>query len=262
VGDRPGDEEEEMVKDKDSLVELKRRSGMCRVELKPSAFPEDLWPFVMNEQKTLVPERWKGYDPDTIHQDVEKLLQELKVSDERQYARPYFQAQALANIDRYLVKGKNKVTPMIHEKFTHKMELIPGSRPRKELPQRFSETQNAFLKAKLEILEREGRIIQREGLEKSDWLHRLVLVENAPKMAAFRAKHGDNIQQALNDPANSYEVSQLCRLTVDCREINKCLVVEPYPMPDINIGKENIIGSRYMSTSDAADAFYTVPIRE
>jgi len=262
AGDRPGDEEEEMVKDKDSLVELKRRSGMCRVELKPSAFPEDLWPFVMNEQKTLVPERWKGYDPDTIHQDVEKLLQELKVSEERQYARPYFQAQALANIDRYLVKGKNKVTPMIHEKFTHKMELIPGSRPRKELPQRFSETQNAFLKAKLEILEREGRIIQREGLEKSDWLHRLVLVENAPKMAAFRAKHGDNIQQALNDPANSYEVSQLCRLTVDCREINKCLVVEPYPMPDINIGKENIIGSRYMSTSDAADAFYTVPIRE
>jgi hypothetical protein len=81
-------------------------------------------------------------------------------------------------------------------------------------------------------------------------------------MAAFRLKYGNNVQEALNDPENAYEVSQLCRLTVDCREINKCLVVEPYPMPDLNIGKENIIGSRYLSTSDAADAFYTVPIRE
>jgi hypothetical protein len=216
----------------------------------------------MNDQKMLVQGRWEGYDPTTIVEEIEHLLVELKVSPERQYAQPYFRAQALANLDRFLVKGRDKITPMIHSKYTHKMELIPGTRPRKELPQRFSETQNAFLKAKLAILEKEGRIVQKEGLEKTDWLHRLVIVENGPKMAAFRLKYGNDVQEALNDPANSYEVSQLCRLTIDCREINKCLVVEPYPMPDLNIGKENIIGSRYLSTSDAADAFYTVPIRE
>jgi hypothetical protein len=33
-------------------------------------------------------------------------------------------------------------------------------------------------------------------------------------------------------------------------------------MPENSMGKEHIIGSRYMSTSDAADAFYAVPIRE
>jgi hypothetical protein len=129
---------------------------------------------------------------------------------------------------------------MIHDKYTHKMELIPGSRPRRELPQKLSETQNAFLKAKLAILEREGRIVQKEGLDKTDWLHRMVLVENGPKMAAFRLKHGEGVQQALHDPANEYEVSQLYRLTIDCREINKCLIKEPYPMPDINLGKEKL----------------------
>jgi len=257
-----GDEEEEKIKDKESLISLKGRSGHSFLDLRPQGFPEELWPYVMNDQKALVQERWEGYDPDTIAEEVAFLLTELKVSPERKYAQPYFQAQALANLDRLVVKGREKITPMIHSKYTHRMELIPGTRPRKELPQRFSETQNAFLKAKLAILEREGRIIQKEGLEKSDWLHRLVIVENAPKMAAFRLKYGNDVQQALNDPDNSYEISQLCRLTIDCREINKCLVVEPYPMPDLNIGKENIIGSRYLSTSDAADAFYTVPIRE
>ena len=261
-GEAVGDEEEERQKDKESLTDLKRRSGHCHNELRPDAFPEELWPYVINDQKLLVSQRWVGYDPGTIREDVAHLLNELKVSPERVYAQPYFQAQALANIDRLVVKGKDKITPMIHSKYTHKMELIPGTRPRKELPQRFSETQNAFLKAKLAILEKEGRIVQKEGLDRSDWLHRLVIVENGPKMAAFRLKHGNDVQQALNDPANSYEISQLCRLTIDCREINKCLVVEPYPMPDLNIGKENIIGSRYLSTSDAADAFYTVPIRE
>ena len=33
-------------------------------------------------------------------------------------------------------------------------------------------------------------------------------------------------------------------------------------MPNPDMGKEHIIGSRYMSISDAADAFYAVPIRE
>ena len=104
--------------------------------------------------------------------------------------------------------------------------------------------------------------MQKEGLEKDDWLHRLVLVEYPAKMAAFRLKYGDRTQEALNDPANSYEVSQLMRLTVDCRDINMGLVVEPYPMPEITIGREHINGSRYMSSADAADAFFAVSIRE
>jgi hypothetical protein len=256
------DEETEKLKDAESITKLSLASGQSLLELKPDLFPDELWSYVLNEQKPFVQERWIGYEPTTLAEEITQLLQDLRISEERKYALPYFQAQALANLDRFLVKGKDKVTPLIDSKYTHKMELLPGTRPRKELPQKFSETQNAFLKAKLKILEKEGRIVQKEGLDKSDWLHRLVLVEIAPRMAAFRLKHGNDIQQALNDPANEYEVSQLFRLTVDCRELNKGLIIEPYPMPDINMGKENIIGSRYLSTSDAADAFYTVPIRE
>ena len=236
--------------------------GGQKEEVRPDAFPRDLWPFVLNDQKVLVKTRWEGYDKGQLPKLIEQFLSELQVSNERPYASPYFIAQALANLDRFVVKDKDGVPPLIHDKFTHRMELLPGVRARKELPQRFSETQNAFLKAKLSILEEQGRIKLKEGLRRDDWLHRLVLVEHPARMAAFRLKHGDDAQMAMNDLTNRYEVSQLYRLTLDCREINKGLAIEPYPMPDNSMGKEHIIGSRYLSTSDAADAFYAVPIRE
>ena len=256
------EEEDEISKDSDCLETLQQLTGPGLEGYKPRAFPKDLWPYVFNNQKTLVKERWAGYDEDDLPRLIDDFLTELKVSDERPYAKPYFVAQALANLDRFVIKSKVGIPPLINEKFTQKMELLPGTRVRKELPQRFSENQNAFLKAKLSILEEQGRIKQKDGLKKEDWLHRLVLVENPTRMAAFRLKYGDLTQQAMNDPANRYEVSQLYRLTIDCREINKCLVVEPYPMPENSMGKEHIIDSRYMSTSDAADAFYAVPIRD
>ena len=255
-------EENEKEKDSPSLQFLRQTSGMGFGEERPPAFPLDLWGYVLHAQKHLVKERWEGYDQERLPQEVCRLLAELQISEERPYAVKYFQAQALANLDRFVVKGVDGVPPLIHEKYTHKMELMPGTRPRKELPQRFSENQNAFLRAKLDILEKQGRIMQKEGLNKEDWLHRLVLVEYPARMAAFRLKYGVNTQEAMMDPANAYEVSQLFRLCIDCREINKCLAIEPYPMPEITIGKENIVGSRYLTTTDAADAFFAVPLRE
>ena len=256
------EEEDEFNKDSGCLETLQHLTGPGLEEFRPQAFPAELWPYVFNGQKTLVKERWNGYDEKSLPTLVNDFLTELKVSDERPYAKPYFIAQALANLDRFVIKSREGIPPLINEKFTQKMELLPGTRIRKELPQRFSENQTSFLRAKLAILEEQGRIKQKDGMKKEDWLHRLVLVENPTRMAAFRLKYGDKTQQAMNDPGNRYEVSQLYRLTIDCREINKCLVVEPYPMPDNSMGKEHIIGSRYMSTSDAADAFYAVPIRE
>ena len=255
-------DEEESDIDSSCLEELKQLTGPGRESDKPKAFPVELWSFVFNDQKHFVKERWEGYDTDSLPKLIEQFLTDLQVSDERPYAKPYFVAQALANMDRFVIKSKDGIPPLIHDRFTHRMELLPGVRPRKELPQRFSETQNAFLRAKLSILEEQGRIKLKEGLRKEDWLHRLVLVEHPARMAAFRLKYGDEAQKAMNNLANRYEVSQLYRLTLDCREINKGLAVEPYPMPENSMGKEHIIGSRYLSTSDAADAFYAVPIRE
>jgi hypothetical protein len=118
------------------------------------------------------------------------------------------------------------------------MDLIPGWRLRKESPQKFSETHNAFLRSKLRILERKKRIKQNQGSNKTDWLHCLVLVEQATQMTAFRLKHYEDIQSALNGPANEREVSQLYRLTVDYKELNKCIeTAEPYPTSDIDIKK-------------------------
>ena len=254
--------EEEISIDAKCLEQLKLLTSQARDRERPNAFPAELWRYVLDDQKQHVKRRWEGYETDSLPKIIEQFLSELQVSDERPYAKPYFVAQALANLDRFVVKSKDGVPPLIHDRFTHRMELLPGVRARKELSQRFSETQNAFLRAKLSILEEQGRIKLKEGLRKDDWLHRLVLVEHPTRMAAFRQKYGDNAQNAMNDLKNRYEVSQLFRLTLDCREINKVLAVEPYPMPDNSMGKEHIIGSRYMSTSDAADAFYAVPIRE
>ena len=252
----------EQTLDEPDLVYLREKCTDCYQNLMPKGFPEDLWPFVLDDDKPLIAERWKGYDLEKVGEKIDRLKNELRISNERPYAYPYFLAQAIANLDRYEVKESDGVTPTIHKRFTHCIELYPNSRPVREKPQRFSETQNAFLKAKLNILEQQGKVKQRNGLIDGDWLHRLVLVEYPTRMEKFRAKYGDNVQAALNDPANEYEVSQLFRLTVDCREVNKVTIIEPYPMPDNNMGKENIIGSRYMSISDAADAFYAVPVRE
>ena len=125
----------EEEKDKESLDYLRSVTGQGFGDLRPPAFPADLWSYVLNSQKPLVSERWKGYDPSTLPQEIEKFLSEVKVSEERPYAYKYFLAQALANMDRFVVKDKDGIPPMIHEKFTHKMELMPGTRPKKALPQ-------------------------------------------------------------------------------------------------------------------------------
>ena len=253
--------EDEQTKDAPSLEQLAILCTDSLHQLKPTGFPDDLWKYTFDTQKYEISQRWEGYDPTKVTEKIEQLKSELKISQERPYAIPYYIAQAIANLDRFMVKESDGTTPLIDAKFTHGVELMSGTRPVREKPQRFSETQNAFLRAKLNILEKQGKVLRRSGLQEGDWLHRMVLVEYPDRMAAFRAKHGENVMKALNDPANEYEVSQLFRLTIDCRELNKCTIVEPYPMPDNNMGKENIIGSRYMSTSDAADAFYAVQIR-
>ena len=247
--------------DEADLVYLREKCTDCHRDIMPKGFPDDLWPFVCDTEKIQVLERWKGYNLEKVGEKIEKLRNEIRISKERPYAYPYYLAQAIANLDRYEVKESDGVTPLIHERFTHSIETYTNTRAVREKPQRFSETQNAFLRAKLNILESQGKVQQRNGLQDGDWLHRLVLVEYPTRMEKFRAKYGNDVQKALNGPANEYEVSQLFRLTIDCREVNKVTIIEPYPMPDNNMGKENIIGSRYMSTSDAADAFYAVPIR-
>ena len=73
-----GTEEEEKLKDKESLEDLRCRSGPVMLEHRPKAFPEELWQFVLNDQKPLVKDRWEGYQQDTIAQDIGKLLTELK----------------------------------------------------------------------------------------------------------------------------------------------------------------------------------------
>ena len=254
--------ESEEEQDRACLLHLSKVCTDNAHELRPSVFPIGLWKYVMDDQKPLVNNRWQGYDPKKISEKITKLLTELKISKERPYAVPYFEAQALANMDRFEVKESDGTTPLIHERFTHRVELLPGARPKREKPQKFSEMQNAFLRAKLSVLEKEGKLKQRNGLQDGDWLHRLVLPEYPTRIEEFRLKYGSKTQEALNDPANEYEVSQLYRLTVDCRELNNVTVIEPFPMPDNNMGKENIIGSRYMNVSDAADAFFAVPIRE
>ena len=139
---------------------------------RPPAFPLELWGHLLNLQNSLVKERWEGYDPKELSKIVSEFLAELTVSDERQYTTKYFRAQALANMDRFIVNDKDGIPPLIHSRYTHKVELVPGTKPRKEAPKPFSGNQNAYLRAKLSILESQGRIDQKDGLHRADWLHR------------------------------------------------------------------------------------------
>jgi len=122
------------------LVYLREKCTDCHRDIMPKGFPDGLWPFVYDEEKRFVSERWQGYDPEKVGEKIEKLTKEIRISQERPYAHPYYLAQTIANLDRYEVKESDGVTPLIHERFTHSVETYANTRPVREKPQRFSET--------------------------------------------------------------------------------------------------------------------------
>ena len=81
---------------------LSSTSGNSHLEHKPDTFSAELWPYITNEQKLLVKDRWQGYGEDTIYSEVQQLLKDLKVSEEKKFAHPYFKAPGISKCGQIL----------------------------------------------------------------------------------------------------------------------------------------------------------------
>ena len=88
-------EETEKLKDESSLLYLQEACTNCLHEARPVGFPTELWPYVFDTYKPHISGRWAGYDPNKIPEKINRLTKELRISQERPYAHPYFLVKQL-----------------------------------------------------------------------------------------------------------------------------------------------------------------------
>jgi len=135
---------------------LKHLTSVCITSFpadKSPGSPSKYWIYVhKNDEKSMVKNRWMGYDPSKIYEKIANLQSKRKISNEKLYAYPYFWAQLLTIMGRYKIKESVGATPLIHERLTHIMELLPGSKPIREKPQKLPENQCALNKVKFNNL--------------------------------------------------------------------------------------------------------------
>ena len=166
-----------------------------------------------------------------------------------------FRAQALANLDAFFYANEDDV------KAHHVMgdiDLIPGGRPFKCRPRRYSQVQQAFLEAKTGIMVEEGRLEH----STSDWSHGLVLVPYDDRITAFMEEFGENAMTEILKKENRVRVSTFFRLCLDLRQLNLQTVPDVYPLPRIDDLLDHIPRQiDRFSISDLADAFFLVELK-
>ena len=178
----------EALLDEPCLAKLKLTCTNSSHELRPKLFPEELWQYVEDTQKPLVKARMAPYDQELLEMELAGLRQNLKINPNRPHCRLYYEAQALANLDRYIVVDENN-PPMVGDNFTFPIDLKEGAVVEKCKPQTFTEIQKKFLDAKTHLLQMTDKIELRSiKLNPEDWNSRLMLVEYKDRVAASRAK--------------------------------------------------------------------------
>jgi hypothetical protein len=190
------------------------------------------------------------YDPTNIAAQIAILRKDLRIDPSRPHCSKYYEAQALANLDRFIVIDENN-PPMVSDDFMFAINLKEGSTPVKENPQRFNELQKKFLTAKTTLLSLTDKIEPLTKLQPDVWLSRLMLV-----LKAFQKLHGTNFMEAASKRENFADVATWFRMTMDLRLLNAATIPEPFPMPPPDMAKENCKDSRFFCISDLADAFF------
>ena len=227
-------------------------------ELRPELFPEELWEWVMDEEKERVQERWSRYTPERLKTLLKEVMA-IKISQEdegRRKESPLIRAQILANIDKYGHPDPNK-PPNIKD-FVFKISLVDGAVPFRTKPRRLSILERMSLAARVAIMLENGQI----SPSRSAWSSPIKLVPFPERINAFLSEHQDNAQGKLSDPTLRATVAVLYRLTGDFRQLNDLTKMEVFPLPRIPELIDKMKGKDRYSTSDIQDAFFTVCMDE
>jgi exodeoxyribonuclease III len=233
---------------------------------RPELFPEEFWDYVEPAQRPLVEERFSRYqDKEYLAQCMTDFAEKLDVQPREEFYAPpwlkdrggepalqekFFRAQAMANPHIYFFPNPEEVS-MAKDVLAE--VVTTNEKPFKCRPRKYSVHQQAFLKAKTNIMLR----MQQLEDANSEWCHGLVLVAYDERIQAFMKKHGDLAMEKMFETEHEAEVATFFRLCVDLRMLNARTVPDRFPLPRIDDLLESVPRScgRY-SISGIADAFF------
>ena len=229
-------------------------------ELRPVEFPVDLWKYVADSQKILVPDRWKAFkekcSPPERLQDVIALIMKIDISVEnpsRKAEEPYFRAQCLANLHIYSHPDpKDPPSVKGREYEINLNDTSPCTAPMRKT----SLLEKAYLYWRTKQLESRKMV----GVSTSAYNNPPLCVPYPAAIAAFIKKHGDNA--AVWKEENANDIAKLYRLVNDFRDLTNKTKLERWPLPYILDLLDKMRGSGRYSTEDIEDAFFIVPMKK
>jgi len=231
-------------------------------DLRPTEFPLELWQYVTDSQKVLVPDRWKTFkekcSPPERLQEVIQLVMKIDISVEnpsRKAEEPYFRAQCLANLHVYAHPDPKDPPSVKGREFEINLhDSSPCTAPMRKT----SLLEKAYLYWRTKQLESRKMI----GISTSAYNNPPLCVPYPAAIAAFIKKHGSNTSEAIWKEENANDIVRLYRLVNDFRELNNKTKLERWPLPYILDLLDKMRGSGRYSTEDIEDAFFTVPMKK
>jgi RNase H-like domain found in reverse transcriptase/Reverse transcriptase (RNA-dependent DNA polymerase)/Integrase zinc binding domain/Integrase core domain len=223
-------------------------------EHRPADFPKELWKFVMDLQKPMVKERFAKFPDETRTALIKDIMEKLDIYDIKD-AKEFFRAQALANID---VMGHTDPTnPPTIPGYDFTIDVNTKD-PVYLKPQRFNQTETAFLEARIAELMTYGKIRPSQSMYNTH----LCLVPYHDRITKSIAKWGANAVAEMFKPENRPEVATWYRLTNNFKPINEITKAFHFPMPSADDIYHYTRGARYWSLTDIKDAFFVVKMDE
>ena len=260
-------EEMEWVKqDPDRMQELQEDLEALRMEqeeygpqweLKPKEFPDELWRYVRPQQKEICISRFDLFADKTVLQAlIEDINNKLNINKQNEEVEKFLKAQAIANLDCYGYPDPDK--PPTIPGYSMPLKLKDNV-PVYTGPQRYAIIESAFLKARVHEFTTSGKI---EEAEESMYNSPVKLVPYPDRIKAFMQKHGEKAMDEMFKPENYKVVGTFYRFTTNLRKVNQKTEPFHFPVPDATDVYHYTRGSRYYSSVDFRDAFFTVALAE
>ena len=252
AGDTVQEREHELREDIERLILTKCTQTLD--SLRPPEFPPELWQYVEDHQKPLIQARFAQYPDANRAKLVKDIIENLDIYD-IPVAKDLFRAQALANLDAF--GHPDPENPPTIPGYEYKIE-VTDSNPVYHKPQRFNQTETAFLEARIAELKGYGKLED----SSSQYNTHLCCVPYHDRITKDIAEWGANAVTEMFKPENHAKVATWYRLTNNFKPINAITKRYHFPMPDMADVLHHTKGSRYWSITDIKDAFFTVHMEE
>ncbi len=192
-------------------------------------------PIIPNQPKISLEEKKKAYSsrytPDGVDKDALDLVKDLgmEIDTSRLTAKQADELHALLAEYKNRIFAHSEVDIGCTDLFTHKIELLPGSRPVKQNLRNVTQAQEEHVRKEIEKYLKFGVISPAQ----SEWCSPIVL---APKADGS------------------------IRFCIDFRIVNRMTKVDSYPVPNQQYLLSKMKGARYFSSFDLCSAYWQIPM--